>query len=150
MNKKSKKPVVILVILAIVVLAAVGYGVLAYTKNAWPFGTQALVGDANSTSSAKPTVKITKLEQKDDVLTVGVKVKNGEENGHCVLMVMGKKTGIKIDDSETRKNLKDGSSFTDCLGWSVGTPDLPAGEYTVEVQFVGSQTVSTQKKITLK
>jgi len=155
-NNKSKKPAIIFTVVAIVVLAIAGYGVFAYSKDMWPFMAQSITSDGKTptttdSNAPKPTVKISKLEQNKDVLTVNVKVSDTDDKGHCVLMVMGKRTGLKIDDSETKKNLKDDVPFTDCVGWSVGIKDFPAGKYTVEVQFVGSQSnVSTKKEITLK
>jgi len=155
-NNKSKRPAIIFTVVAIVVLAVAGYGVFAYSKDMWPFGAKSTTNDSkppttSNSTAPKPTVKISKLEQKNDVLTVSVKVSDTDEKGHCVLMVMGKRTGLKIDDSETKKKLKDDVPFTDCVGWSVGIKDFPAGKYTVEVQFVGSESnASTKKEITLK
>lgn len=143
MNKKSKKPLALIIV--VVVLAAIGYGVFAYMNKSWPF-------TASAADSSKASVEISKLEAKKDVLNVGVKVTGTEEKGHCVLMVSGKRAGLKIDDAESKKNSKQEVPFEDCLGWSVGIKDLPAGKYTVEVRFVGvnGTTASAKDEVTLK
>lgn len=143
MNKKSKKTLG-LIIVVVIVLAAVGYGVFAYMSKSWPFG-------ASAADSSKATIEISKLEAKNDVLNVKVKVSGTEEKGHCVLMLASKKAGIKIDDAEAKKTSKQNVPFEDCVGWSVGVKQLPAGKYTVEAQFVGANTtVSAKDEVTLK
>lgn len=143
MNKKPKKPLLLIIVVA-VLLAAVGYGLYAYTNKSWPFGAKA----AGATNAS---VEITKLEAKDDVLNVGVKVNGNKEDGHCVLMIAGKKAGLKIDDTDTKKNWKQDVPFEGCTGWSVGVKDFAAGKYTVEVQFVGAdKTVSAKDEVTLE
>ncbi len=144
MNKKSKKPLALIIIVLVIALAAVGYGAYAYMNKSWPFA-------ASMSGSSAATVEITKLSAKNDVLTVGVNVKDTEEKGHCVLSVMGKTTGLKIDDAETKKKSKQDVPFTDCLGWSVGIKDFPAGKYKVEVEYVGaSGSAKTSKEVTVK
>lgn len=143
MNKKSKKPFV-LVAAIVALLLVIGYGAYAYMNKTWPFA-------AGNESTTTASVEITKLEAKDDVLNVGVNVTGAKDGGHCVLMIAGKKTGLKIDDTETKKNWKGDDAFKDCLGWSVGVKDFPAGKYTVEVQYVdGDKTVSAKDEVTIQ
>ncbi len=138
------KVIAVVVIVIVIILAALGYFAYAKSQNMWPYKPA-----ATSSNQAKPSVEISKLAFESEALNVSVKVKNVEDGGHCVLIVSGKTTGFTIDNSKVEMKPEAQAAFKDCTGWSVGAKDLPAGEYNIEVKFVGpTQKLSATKMVT--
>ena len=138
------KAIAVVIVIVVVILAVLGYLAYAKSQSMWPYKANGTVS-----SESKPSVEISKLAFENEALNVGVKVHNTEDGGHCVLIVSGKTKGLTIDNSKVERSAEAQASFKDCTGWSVGAQSLPAGEYNVEVKFVGpTQKVSATKMVT--
>lgn len=141
--------VVIAIVIVILIALGLGYISLAKNKGMWPF-TQAS-NSSVATSTTEPSIEITKIAVESETLQIALKLTNTNDTGHCVLTLSSQATYTQIDDSKIERDAEAQAMHKTCEGWGIGVKDFPAGEYTVKVDFVGSeQKLTTTKKITLE
>ena len=150
-SNKSKIILIIVIAAVVILLAALGtYAALASTNNWWPFATST----NKSATENKPSLTIKKVAVKEvngkQMLDIALKLES-QDKGYCVVTVSSKIARLEIDDSKVKTQPKDAVPLKPCQGWSIDASNLPKGEYTIDVKFVGQKSkLSASDKVTLK
>lgn len=139
----TKAQKISIIVVSILLIAVSVYGTMAYTMRLWPFTPAA------TTRTAPPTAKnpaismeAPKINPETKVLQANAKVLTTEQ-GTCKLTMT--KGDIVYTFTNSTEGLQDKKG---CLDWNVGTDNMEAGKYNLEIKFVGkTQTASVKQTV---
>lgn len=143
-QQKPRKSTIIVIVVALVAIATLVYGVVAYTSPLWPF-TQTTkkveTTTGNSVALDGPKVRAT-FEKEGDTKTLHANTDfKTTEQGDCTLVM------TNPENTYTLKNSSKGiDGLTGCPEWNVSVSSAPAGKYEMDVTFISV----SGKKLTAK
>lgn len=144
LTNATKAQKITIIALSLLVIAVVVYGAAAFATRSWPFNLSTQVKTETPAKNPAMTMKKPIVNAKNDMLQVTPTVAT-KEQGTCKLTLSNKEKVIVITNSTEGVQGRTG-----CLDYNIGTSNIPAGTYDVEVKFVGkTQTSATKQTVTL-
>lgn len=143
LNNLTKAQQISIIVVSGLLIAVTLYGTVAFTMRLWPFNP------ATTTRVAPPAAKnpaismeAPKLNPETKVLQANAKVLTTEQ-GTCKLTMT--KGDIVYTFTNSTEGLQDKKG---CLDWNVGTENMEAGKYALEIKFMGkTQTASVKQTV---
>jgi hypothetical protein len=123
----TKAQKITIIVLSVLITAVVVYGAAAFTTRSWPF---------SNTVEEKPVVDADK-----DLLQVKAKVATTQQ-GSCKLTLSNKDNIFVITNTTEGVEGQKG-----CLEYNIGTNNIPAGTYDLEVKFIGKTETATTNQV---
>lgn len=145
LNNLTKAQQISIIVVCGLLITVMLYGTVAFTMSLWPFSP------ATTTRVAPPAKKnpaisleAPKLNPETKVLQANAKVSTSEQ-GTCKLTMTKGDTVYAFTNSTEGLQDKKG-----CLDWNVGTENMEAGKYVLEIKFVGkTQTASIKQMVVI-
>lgn len=147
MNKftnATKAQKITIIALSVLITAVVVYGTAAFATRSWPFGNTAEVQTKAPAKNPAMTMAKPVVDTENKLLQLKPKVATTQQ-GDCKLTVSNKDYSFVITNSTEGVEGLNG-----CLEYNIGTNNIPAGTYNLEVKFIGkTQTATTKQTVTL-
>ena len=137
----TKAQKITIIALSVLITAVVVYGAAAFATRSWPFSSN--TSTQTKAPAKNPTMTMAKpvVDGEKDLLQVKPKVATTQQ-GSCKLTLSNKENIFVITNTTEGVEGQKG-----CLDYNIGTNNIPAGTYDLEVKFIGKTQTATTKQV---